>query len=36
MWLGVTVDPTAEWIARQLTEAWGWEAAPDYDVRDRV
>jgi transposase InsO family protein len=35
MWLGVTANPTAEWIARQLTEACGWEAAPDYLVRDR-
>ena len=25
MWLGVTANPTAEWIARQLTEACGWE-----------
>src|SRR5882762_9120404 len=33
MWLGVTANPTAEWIARQLTEACGWEAAPDYIVR---
>jgi transposase InsO family protein len=32
---GVTASPTAEWIARQLTEAYGWEAAPDYIVRDR-
>ena len=35
MWLGVTANPTAEWIARQLTEAYGWEAAPEYIVRDR-
>jgi transposase InsO family protein len=35
MWLGVTENPTAELIAQQLTEACGWEAAPDYIVRDR-
>jgi transposase InsO family protein len=35
MWLGVTANPTAEWVARQLTEACGWEAAPNYIVRDR-
>jgi hypothetical protein len=35
MWLGVTANPTAGWIARQVTEACGWEAAPDYVVRDR-
>src|SRR6266851_5008627 len=35
LWLGVTAHPTAEWIARQLTEAFGWKAAPRYVVRDR-
>jgi transposase InsO family protein len=35
MWLAVTANPTAGWIARQVTEACGWEAAPDYIVRDR-
>jgi transposase InsO family protein len=32
---GVTACPTAEWIARQLREASGWEVAPDCIVRDR-
>jgi hypothetical protein len=31
---GVTVHPTAEWIARQLTKARGWDGAPEYLVRD--
>jgi Integrase core domain len=35
MWLGVTAHPTAEWVARQVTEACGWEAAPDFIIRDR-
>jgi transposase InsO family protein len=35
LWLGVTAHPTAEWIARQLTVAYGWTAAPRYVVRDR-
>src|SRR6266481_8380653 len=35
MWLGVTANPTAEWIARQLTEACGWETPPEYIIRDR-
>jgi len=35
MWLSVTEHPTAEWIARQISEACGWEPAPDYLVRDR-
>src|SRR4051794_8609222 len=35
LWLGVTAHPTAEWIARQVTEACGWESSPQYLVRDR-
>ena len=35
LWVGVTAHPTAEWIARQLTEACGWERTPKYIVRDR-
>ena len=34
-WLGVTAHPTAEWIANQLTQAYGWERAPRYLIRDR-
>src|SRR5215469_15724040 len=35
LWLGVTARPSAHWIARQLTEAYGWQQAPQYIVRDR-
>jgi hypothetical protein len=35
LWVGVTAHPTAEWIARQLTEAYGWQGAPRYIIRDR-
>ena len=31
----MTAHPTAEWIASQLTEAYGWQQAPHYMVRDR-
>ena len=38
LWLGVTAHPTAGWIARQVTEAVGWDDAPQYLIRyrDRV
>jgi transposase InsO family protein len=35
VWINVTTNPTAEWIARQLTEAFPWDGAPDYMIRDR-
>jgi transposase InsO family protein len=35
LWVGVTPSPTGEWIARQVSEACGWEPVPDYLVRDR-
>jgi transposase InsO family protein len=35
LWLDVTARPSAHWIARQLTEAYGWQQAPRYIVRDR-
>jgi hypothetical protein len=35
LWLGVTAHPSAEWIARQLTEACGWSQPPRYIIRDR-
>ena len=33
--LSVTDHPTAEWIARQITDAFPWDEAPDYMIRDR-
>src|SRR5713226_1572891 len=35
VWTNVTTNPTAEWIARQLTEAFPWDGAPGYMIRDR-
>jgi transposase InsO family protein len=32
---GVTARPTAQWVARQVTEACGWERTPEYLIRDR-
>ena len=31
----VTENPTAEWISRQITEAFPWDQAPRYLIRDR-
>lgn len=33
--IAVTAHPTADWIARQVTEAFPWDSAPDYLIRDR-
>lgn len=33
--INVTTNPTAEWIARQLTEAFPWNEAPLYLIRNR-
>jgi hypothetical protein len=35
VWINVTPNPTAEWIARQITEAFPWAEAPRYLIRDR-
>jgi transposase InsO family protein len=35
VWINVTTNPTAEWIARQITEAFPWDGAPGYMIRDR-
>src|SRR5882757_7487673 len=35
IWTNATTNPTAEWIARQITEAFPWEQAPCYLIRDR-
>ena len=35
VWVNVTPHPTAEWAARQLTEAFPWEEAPRHLIRDR-
>ncbi len=35
VWINVTRHPTAEWIARQITEAFPWAEAPRDMIRDR-
>src|ERR1017187_6338819 len=35
VWINVTAHPTAEWVARQITEAFPWNEAPRYMIRDR-
>jgi transposase InsO family protein len=35
VWTNATTNPTAEWIARQITEAFPWDQVPRYLLRDR-
>ena len=34
LWFAVTRNPTAEWLARQITEAFPWDSVPKYLIRD--
>lgn len=34
LWFAVTRRPTAEWLARQIVEAFPWNTAPRYLIRD--
>src|SRR5262249_42583256 len=36
VWVAVTANPTAVWIARQISEAFPWNEAPRYLIRDQV
>jgi hypothetical protein len=35
VWINVTANPTAEWVARQIVEAFPWDETPRYLIRDR-
>jgi transposase InsO family protein len=35
VWTNATANPTSEWIARQIIEAFPWDEAPHYLIRDR-
>ena len=34
LWFAVTRHPTAEWLAQQIVEAFPWDTAPTYLIRD--
>jgi hypothetical protein len=34
LWFAVTRNPTAKWLPRQITEAFPWDSAPKYLIRD--
>src|ERR1700726_3909373 len=35
VWINVTAHPTDEWVARRIVEAFPWNEAPPYMIRDR-
>jgi transposase InsO family protein len=35
VWINVTANPTAEWVARQITEAFPWDEGLRHLIRDR-
>ena len=35
VWINISANPTAEWVARQITEAFPWNEAPRCMIRDR-
>ncbi len=35
VWINVTANPTVEWIARQITQAFPWDETLRYLIRDR-
>src|SRR5207245_7452473 len=35
VWINATSNPTADWIARQITEVFAWNEAPRYLIWDR-
>jgi hypothetical protein len=35
LWTNVTANPTADWIARQITEAFPWDETPRHLLRGR-
>ena len=34
LWFAVTRNPKAEWLTRQITQAFPWDTAPKYLIRD--
>jgi hypothetical protein len=34
LWFAVTRHPTAVWLARQIVEAFPWDTAPRYLIRE--